>query len=178
MTATEINESLQNVVNQYITSLDSYSDTLFYAKKDELTWSLGQMYEHLLTSANFFFLANVARCLEQRKGQEGGEKNKFGENAFQYGGFPPVKITMPEALRGADPVAKTQSEYRELLSKVLSDAEKQVEAVSQNDGVYKTYHPALGWLNAYEWFYNLEMHFRHHLRQKAELESWAKSTVK
>lgn len=170
MTTTQINESLKSIVKSYIDSLDSYSDEKFLEKKDDNTWSLGQMYEHLFLTSNFFFLANVVRCLEQRKGQLGGERNKFGDNAFKYGGFPPVKIKIPEPLQGPQPVAKLKNEYKHLFEKILIDAESKLEAVQNDAGEYKTYHAALGWLNAYEWFYNLEMHFRHHLRQKEELE--------
>lgn len=170
MTPAEINANLKVVVQQYIDSLENYSEEKFSKKKDENTWSLGQMYEHLYLTSNFFFLANVVRCLEQRKGQLGGERNKFGDNAFKYGGFPPVKIKIPEPLQGPSPVAKNKNEYKSLFEKILVDAEEKVGAVQNDAGEYKTNHAALGWLNAYEWFYNLEMHFRHHLRQKAELE--------
>ena len=138
MTVQEINQSLQNVVNQYINSLDKYSEEKFSEKKDDQTWSLGQMYEHLVVTSNYFFLANVARCLEKRKGQEGGEKNKFGENAFKYGGFPPVKIKIPDALQGPEPVAKPKNEYKNLLKKVLEDAENQVNIKNPNYGIGDT----------------------------------------
>jgi hypothetical protein len=46
-----------------------------------------------------------------------------------------------------------------------------IGAVESDLGTYKTQHPALGMLNAKEWFHSLEMHSRHHLNQKAELEA-------
>jgi hypothetical protein len=46
-----------------------------------------------------------------------------------------------------------------------------IEAASHDDGSYKTLQVAIGWLDAKEWFYLHEMHYRHHLRQKTELES-------
>jgi hypothetical protein len=35
---------------------------------------------------------------------------------------------------------------------------------------YRVEHGGFGWLNAQEWFALVGMHFRHHLRQKYELE--------
>ena len=169
MTAAEVYKNLETVVNQYISSLDEYADEQFFFKKDEETWSLGQMYEHLTLSSNFFFLANCVRCLEHRKGQEGGEKNEFGEKLFIKGSFPPIKIKIPEVLRGPEPVAKACHEYRSILEKILLDSKNLIEAVCNDDGAYKALQPAMGWLNAKEWFYLHEMHYRHHLRQKAEL---------
>ncbi len=171
MTPAEVYPNLETVVNQYISSLDEYSDEQFFYKKDEETWSLGQMYEHLTVSSNFFFLANCVRCLEKRKGQEGGEKNEFGTKLFMKGGFPPIKVKIPEVLRGPEPVAKARAEYRPILKKILLDSKNLIETVSNDDGSYKALQPAMGWLNAKEWFYLHEMHYRHHLRQKAELEA-------
>jgi hypothetical protein len=169
MIATDVYKNLETTVNQYISSLDDYSDEQFFYKKDEETWSLGQMYEHLTVSSNFFFLANCVRCLEKRKGQEGGEKNEFGEKLFMKGSFPPVKLKIPEVIRGPEPVAKSREAYRPILEKILVDSKNLIEAVSNDDGSYKAIQPAMGWLNAQEWFYLHEMHYRHHLRQNAEL---------
>lgn len=171
MSPTEVYPNLETVVNQYINSLNDYSDEQFFFKKDEETWSLGQMYEHLTVSSQFFFLANCVRCLEKRKGQEGGEKNEFGEKLFIKGSFPPVKLKIPDAIRGPEPVAKTREEYRSILAKILADSQNLIEAVSNDDGSYKALQVAMGWLDAKEWFYLHEMHYRHHLRQKTELES-------
>lgn len=54
MLPTEVYPNLESVVNQYISSLNDYSDEQFFFKKDEETWSLGQMYEHLAVSSQFF----------------------------------------------------------------------------------------------------------------------------
>jgi hypothetical protein len=35
---------------------------------------------------------------------------------------------------------------------------------------YKDEHGGFGWLNAQEWFDLVGMHFRHHLRQKYDLD--------
>lgn len=171
MSPTEVYPNLETVVNQYFNSLDNYSDEQFFFKKDEETWSLGQMYEHLTVSSQFFFLANCVRCLEKRKGQEGGEKNEFGKKLFIKGSFPPVKLKIPDAIRGPEPVAKTREEYRSILKKILVDSQNLIEAVSNDDGSYKALQVAMGWLDAKEWYYLHEMHYRHHLRQKTELES-------
>ena len=171
MKPNEVYQNLEINVNQYISSLNAYTDEQFFFKKDDEIWSLGQMYEHLTVSSNFFFLANCVRCLEKRKGQEGGEKSHFGEQQFKYGGFPPVKLKIPEVIRGPEPVAKPKEVYRLILEKILIDSKNLIEAVSNDDGLYKAIQPAMGWLNAQEWFYLHKMHYRHHLRQKAELEN-------
>ncbi|AFK01763.1 hypothetical protein Emtol_0610 [Emticicia oligotrophica DSM 17448] len=171
MSPTEVYSNLETIIQQYIDSLEQYSDEQFFFKKDEDTWSLGQMYEHLTASSQFFFLANCIRCLEKRKGQEGGEKNQFGEKLFKYGGFPPVKLKIPEPIRGPEPIAKPKADYKPILEKILSDSKALIETVSKDEGEYKALQVAMGWLNAQEWYFLHEMHYRHHLRQKTELEN-------
>ena len=173
ITLQEIYPKLVEAVKVFQESLKHYSDEQFQYKNDEETWSLGQMYEHICNASNYFFLANIVRCLEKRKGQMGGEKNQFGDNLYFYGGFPPRKFQVPEVIRPPEIVAKKREEYVPILSKILDDAQKLILPVSLDNGEYKCIQPAFGWLNAYEWFYLLEMHTRHHLRQKKELEKFA-----
>ena len=155
----------------YLGSLDQYSDGQFSYKENSETWSLAQMYEHLCMSSKKFFLANTKRCLEKRNGEEGGEKNKSGEGVFKYGGFPKMKFKMPEAMAAIELVGKSREEYKTEINEILDSAEKFIDFVDADSGTYKTFHPVLGMLNAKEWFQNLEMHTRHHLHQKAELEA-------
>ena len=103
----------------------------------------------------------------------GGERNQYGDNLFKYNSFPPIKVKIPEAVRGPEPVAKTREEYRPLFQKIIMDADFLIEPVTKDAGEYKCLHPAFGWLNAHEWFHNLELHSRHHLRQQKELEGLA-----
>ena len=171
MTPTEINQNLKSVIDVYINSLANYSDEQFTKRKDEDTWSLGQMYEHIALGSNRFFLANVLRCLEKRKGQEGGEMNKYGINTFKYNGFPPMKFKVPGTEKTPDLEVRSKAEYAVLLQKIVDDADKLVVALETDEGTYKTHHPLFDWLNAREWFQMLEIHTRHHLRQKEELEA-------
>jgi DinB superfamily len=166
-------ESLDATVKSYITALDRYSDEQFAFKEADDIWSLGQMYEHLALSGTFFFLANIVRCLEQRKGQIGGEKNQYGDNLYKHNSFPPIKIRIPDVLRGPEPVAKNIDSYRQSLTQIVADAQKLIDVVTNDVGQYKCIQPAFGWLNAHEWYQLLEMHFRHHLRQQQELEAFA-----
>jgi hypothetical protein len=101
----------------------------------------------------------------------GGEKNQYGDNLYKHNGFPPIKIKIPAAVRGPEPVAKTRAEYKPLLEKIVADAEQLIVPVTDDLGEYKCIQPAFGWLNAHEWYHLMEMHFRHHLRQRAELET-------
>ncbi len=167
----QIFDELKQTIEGYIAALDNYSDEQFTHKSAEDVWSLGQMYEHLSVSASYFFLANTLRCLEQRKGQIGGDKNQYGDNLYKYNSFPPIKIRIPDAVRGPEPVAKTRAEYQTLFTKIIADAKDLIVPITNDLGQYKCIQPAFGWLNAHEWYHLMEMHFRHHLRQQTDLEA-------
>jgi hypothetical protein len=49
----------------------------------------------------------------------------------------------------------------------MHETEQKLSSASE---IPKTAHPAFGFLNAREWFHLIEMHFRHHLRQKKRLD--------
>ena len=159
----------------YRNGLLEYSDEDFFYKSSPETWSLAQMYEHVCLSGKKFFLANTKRCMEQRNGQLGGEKNAAGENVFKYGGFPPMKFKVPAGLNALEIVGRDKSAYISEIEAIIISAKLMIEPINQDPGEYKTLHPVLGWLNAAEWYQNLEMHTRHHLRQKEELENLAKN---
>lgn len=165
-------QAFATTMQGFISALDRYTDEQFAAKPADQEWSLGQMYEHLSGANTYFFLANTKRCLEKRKGQEGGEKTDSGLNIFKYNSFPPVKIKMPEAVRGPEPVAKDRSTYKVLFEESLKSGLQLADELPEDEGIYKTWHPVFGWLNAKEWFQACEIHVRHHQRQQKEREEW------
>lgn len=172
MTEPELRKAFADTMQSYLDALDRYSDEQFDAKPDETEWSLGQMYQHLYEANTFFFLANVKRCLEKRKGQEGGEKTAAGLNVYQYNSFPPTKIKRPGAPNSPEPIAQDRDIYKTLFAKTLEQGNAWADALTEDGGTYKTQHFAFGWLNAAEWFQGLEIHARHHVRQRQEREAW------
>lgn len=173
MIVQKINNAIHATVEPYLFAIDSYSNEQFTHKESEEIWSLGQLYEHIILSSNYFFLANILRCVEKRKGQEGGDKNAYGDNAFQHNGLRPQKFKVPEVGPTTDLVAQSKENYDALLQKVLKDTDDLLPVLTSAGATYKTMHFAFGWLNAPEWYQMLEMHLRHHHRQQKELEGFA-----
>lgn len=172
MNKPELKQAFTETMQSYLDALDRYSDEQFAAKPDEAEWSLGQMYQHLYEANTYFFLANVKRCLEKRKGQEGGEMTAAGQNVHQHNSFPPIKVKRPAAPNSPEPVAQDREAYRVLYAQTLREGLDWAEALAQDDGSYKTQHYVFGWLNATEWLQGLEIHARHHIRQRHEREAW------
>lgn len=169
-----INSTLIAHLNLYKNALTDYSEAEFNYKKTDDIWSLGQMYEHLATSGNCFFLKNIKYCLEKKNGQIGGDKNEWGENVFKYNSFPPIKLKVPG--NAPDPVAQSKENYENIFEKIIQQLEIQLDKIEADAGEYKTMHPVFGWHNAKEWLQSFEMHHRHHLRQMDELGQLAETS--
>ncbi len=167
--------SIQNIFKIYFEALSTYSEKEFFYKSDSNTWSLAQMYEHVCSSSKFFFLANTKRCLEKRNGQEGGLMNAKGEGLFKNGGFPSdLKVKVPEKVASVI-IGKEATYYVSEIKEIILSAIDLESLLVQDEGTYKIEHPVFGFLNAEEWFKSLEMHSRHHLKQKEGLEALAKN---
>lgn len=135
---------------------------------DGQSWSLGQLYSHVIVVSLEYvdrLESCAAACEEQPQG-----KTEGGEQLFRLGGFPPVKIQLPD-LPGNTP---DNTESRESLTAGLDRLlELMKKWKDKTDGVNpncKMKHGGFGWLNAREWYALVGMHLRHHLRQQSELE--------
>lgn len=174
-TASKVFESIKPTIEIYINGLDSYTPENFKVSFKEDIWSLAQMYEHIIEASNKFHLANTLRCIEQRKGQIGGDKTENGEKIYNHGMMPPIKIKIPGPFQNFKVEENKDIEYYKVaLNKLIVDASKFPENLASDAGLYKTEHPFFGFLNANEWYKNFEMHIKHHLRQKTELEGFIK----
>jgi hypothetical protein len=170
MEAKTITEALINGLINYKEALSDYSATQFNYKESEEIWSIAQMYEHLVLSGNYFFMKNIKYCLEQKNGEIGGQMNENGQKIFSYNSFPPIKVKVPG--NQPQPVPQPKEAYAPAIDLLVAQLAQQMDSIENDAGQYKTQHPAFSWHNAKEWLQSFEMHHRHHLRQKAELEGY------
>jgi|WetSurMetagenome_2_1015567.scaffolds.fasta_scaffold194726_1 hypothetical protein len=170
-------KSTQSILSQFETtagiwlaSLSQYSEEQFARKPDENSWSIGQVYNHLVTGTRLYQLQQVARCLEGKKNEKNAGKKLPGKLTFLLGSFPPLRIKVPpsEIYTPKQPSnIETMKTGLEKLITIMRETERKLAGAS---AISKTSHPAFGFLNAQEWFHLIEMHFRHHLHQKKRLD--------
>jgi hypothetical protein len=167
-----VEKSLIEVYQFYIEKIDTYSTEEFNLKKSPEIWSIAEMYDHVCKSSSHFFLANLARCLEERKGQVGGEMNANGKKIISYNSFPPMKFKQPASTVAAKTETGTQEDYKKYLNGLIENVKSMVAIMPSIPSDYRSFHPAFDWLNSHEWLQMLEIHTRHHLRQLKELEGY------
>ncbi|MBU0903849.1 MAG: DinB family protein [Firmicutes bacterium] len=156
------------LIETYKGFLEEYSPEKLRHIPDQGVWSINQMYDHLIVVAHEY-LDSVEACAlavgEQKQG-----KTEFGEYLFNIGGFPPIKIKLPDEMNAPPDNTKMKEDIMlelDLLMKRMKELKKIIDDINPN---YKDKHGGFGWLNAQEWFDLVGMHFRHHLRQKYELD--------
>ncbi|WP_127529612.1 DinB family protein [Paenibacillus kobensis] len=152
----------------YTDALDRYSLQQLITKPDSGGWSLSQLYDHLILAA-LDYLDVSERCAALQEEQP-LDKTEFGEELYRLGGFPDIRIQLPEGFGGIPDNSGNIERIRHGLQNVserMNAWESKLAAVNPN---LKLKHDGFGWLNAREWFELAGMHFRHHLRQKAELD--------
>lgn len=156
------------LIETYKHDLQNYSLEQLRYITAEGVWSIGQMYDHVILVA-MEYLDNVETCAESKEEQKLG-KTEFGEHLYKIGDFPPIKIKLPDELNTPPSNSDSKEDLTNRLDLVmqrLRQWEPRVNTINLN---YKIKHEGFGWLNAREWFDLVGMHFRHHLRQKCELE--------
>lgn len=150
--------------------LSEYSpEQLRYISKEGV-WSIGQMYDHIILVAHEY-LDNTELCAVSEEEQPLG-KTRAGEQLMKDGGFPPVKIRLPDEMNAPPNNSDSKEELANRLQNVIERLENWEAKVDRINPNYKVEHGGFGWLNAKEWLRLVEMHSRHHLRQKEELESY------
>jgi len=169
-TTQSILSQFEKTAGIWLASLSQYSEEQFAKKPNADSWSIGQVYNHLVAGTRLYPLQQIVQCLEGKQTEINGRKQLPGKVTFFLGSFPPMRIKVPpsETYTPKQPQnIDAMKSGLEKLIKIIQETEKKISDASE---ISKTAHPAFGFLNAREWFHLIEMHFRHHLRQKKRLD--------
>ncbi|MBP1904744.1 hypothetical protein J2Z32_001368 [Paenibacillus turicensis] len=175
-------DSLEETIKQYVAELERLSMNDLLYTTDEVDWSLGQMYMHLIQASQNMHMFNIKQCLTGMEpatissATASTSKTEQGQAIFDQGGFAPIRIAVPASPQYTPKQPESKEQLLSGLLQVLEEM-KQLEprvnhtisdATETNE--YKIAHPRFGYLDAKEWFLLIEMHFCHHLLQLARLK--------
>ncbi|MBB6637505.1 DinB family protein [Cohnella thailandensis] len=160
-------------IKTYLSELEKleWEQLLYKANPEE--WSIGQMYVHLIQSAQGMQLRNADLCLagSEENLSANGEKTESGKAVFDQGSFPPVRVRVPASPQYTPKQPESRDRLIEGLHAVAERMRGMEPALAQASERNKVLHPRLGALNAKEWFLLVEMHYRHHFLQLDRLKS-------
>ncbi|MBP9926551.1 MAG: DinB family protein [Cyclobacteriaceae bacterium] len=162
-------EAFNRTIDHWITQIPNYSLKELQTKSDPQSWSLGQVYRHLIEETIWYNEQIVLSLTDTKNRNE--EMTDQAKAMFAANEFPDVRII-------GDPLISDKVPQPESVEQLIHDMEKlKADTVAlwqkiRADTEGKSKHPGLGYFTALEWFQYMEMHMRHHLRQKAKLDAY------
>lgn len=168
-------QNFNHTVDIWIKELDKYHFHTIRIKPSPDTWSMGQVYMHLIADTKFY-LSQIEYCIASNN-HATEEATPQGKIMLQNNDFP------NEILEGAPenrylPQPFDTGQLRNDLLSLRSAMNKFAEVISQSSFKGKAKHPGLGFFSAHEWLQFADMHFRHHLRQKKRIDDFLSGPAK
>jgi DinB superfamily len=163
--------AFKQVLSVWETELTKYTLEELLKKPNDNAWSMGQVYNHLIGATLNFHLKQVEACLSTTQNQN-KKKNFKGFLAFNIiNGFPPIKITVPASETYTPKQPISIDELAKGLQQVKFSMEQILPLIKTANTNSKTAHPGFSFLNANDWYTMVDMHFRHHLRQRKIIDT-------
>ncbi len=175
MTTQEISGQFRTTSSAWKQALTGYSNAQLIAQPDADSWSIGQVYLHILGSALRFHGKQVEVCLQSEE-NSAGETNPFALEMLAKGEMPPDPIKVPPSPQYTPPQPESHAQIEAMFTEVEAMMERLAasidEAAKAGKGTGKTPHPRFGFLGAKDWYHILAMHFKHHQHQKARIDAY------
>jgi hypothetical protein len=160
-------EQFNGTIQIWIDAVNDYTLAKLQRPPRPGSWSLGQVYMHILDDTEWF-VGQMAAAQATRENREmemhEDAKRMFGDNAF-----PDAQIQGP-ATNTLIPQPESKEELSRRLTAIKTEVNRLFSGFDVTRGVGKTAHPGLRFFNTGEWLQFAEMHMRHHLRQKQRID--------
>lgn len=167
-----LSKDFNHTIVTWIKELEQYNFIQLCARPSPNSWSLGQVYMHLIENSNYF-LEQIRMCVTNNDNVL-EEASADAKKMFLNNDFPDMVLEGPPSN-----LDTPQPESKEQLMRGLLNLKEEINNVgmliSKSPFKGKTKHPGLNYFNAAEWFQFAEMHFRHHLRQKKRIDEFLKT---
>ena len=163
-------EDFNKTIDIWLNELNSFTLNQLLQKPDKTSWSLGQLYNHIINETNWYNgqiqialtddqNSNIAASESTRVLKERGS---FEDKLFKGDPLITETIEQPKSIENI------KSELEQLKTRTNELYTKMIEASTYG----KSEHPGMGFMDCFEWLRYSEMHMRHHLKQKARIENF------
>ncbi len=161
-----------SALDVWINALKDYSLEALQRKPSPDSWSLGQLYNHLIGDTTFYLeQAIVAAASDDYQNET---KIAVARSMFANNSFPAEQLKGdPSNDNIRQPSSKT--ELFEQVTQLRTQIKKVYTQIATRNSTGKSLHPGFGYFSAEEWMQFADMHFRHHLRQKNRIDSFLTS---
>jgi DinB superfamily len=164
-------KEFDQTIDEWIKELERYSFTQLSAKPSSTSWSLGQLYMHLIQATHFF--VKQIQISTSNNDNINEEAFAVAKTMFRNNDFPDAILEGPPS-NAATPQPVSKEQLIKELTHLKDEINKAEDLILKSQFKGKTKHFGLGYFTASEWLQFAEMHFRHHLRQKKRLDDFLK----
>jgi hypothetical protein len=160
-------ENLKHTIDFWFHELDQYNFDQLCAQPDPASWSIGQVYMHLVNETAFY-LGQARVCLSTND-HATDEANANAQVMFGNNSFPDEVIEGPPS-NANTPQPESKDQLKNGLLRLKNEAVQVGALIFSSTFRGKTKHPGLHYFSAAEWLQFADMHLRHHLRQKKRID--------
>lgn len=159
-------EQCNIILEDWMQALAQYKEEQLLLKPTSNSWSIGQVYMHLIEETQYYIIEMEA-CLASKENVTEDMSN-YAKSWFQNNAFPNEQLQgMAAPLQPKSKMQLLKSMHQ--LQQDLNDIGKKIADHKQTG---KTQHPGHQYFNAAEWFQYAVMHIRHHWRQKERIDAF------
>jgi hypothetical protein len=166
-TTNTVISQFNDTINQWIAYLDNYSIDMLQRQPVPGSWSIGQVYVHIIDDTSWF-VEQIAAALATDANSD-KEMHQHAKAIFANNAFPDMQLQGPST----NASIRQPQDKAALLQELVAIRDKVNTLVSTYDlaaSTGKTQHPGFWFFNAAEWLQFAEMHMRHHFRQKKRID--------
>ncbi|WP_332737554.1 DinB family protein [Flavihumibacter sp.] len=161
-------DTFNDTIDIWISELNRFDLAQLLLKPDDGSWSLGQLYNHLIEDTGWFNdQIEISLTDEANRNVQMSEaartlfaKGSFSDERIQGDPLSAEKVKQPKSIKEL----RTGLEQLKFNTNVIWSKMQSMQQFGKSE------HPGLGFFNCYEWLQYSEMHMRHHLRQKERIE--------
>ncbi|TWW01147.1 DinB family protein [Chitinophaga pinensis] len=163
----DILKQFNHTITSWLNYLDDYTIEMLHQQPLPGSWSLGQVYIHIIDDTQYQVGQMKLALSDVHNKHEDMHPN--ARQMFLHNSFPEIQIEGPAT---NTPIRQPQS--KEELKQALLSIKAEVNQSAGNQQLLKSkgksLHPGLLFFSAAEWVQFMEMHMRHHFRQKDRID--------
>ncbi|HAA13917.1 MAG TPA: hypothetical protein DCE41_20400 [Cytophagales bacterium] len=167
-TLEDIWEDFQKVYDVWFKDLQGYSEMDLWRAHPDGGWCIGQIYQHILNGTLNFQVIVIKELIETQEDTE-KEMSELGVISYRENAFPPRRFQTHRDSAN-EPDMSNKMKLRNQMKRAFKAVQEVKEILANDPPSGKFQHQIFGYLDAKQWYQNIPMHWRHHLRQKEALD--------
>ncbi|WP_343691558.1 DinB family protein [Chitinophaga sp.] len=156
-----------DTITAWITFLNDYTLAQLHKTPAPGSWSLGQVYTHIIDDTRY--QVGQMKTALATKENTAATMHPNAQRMFANNSFPDMRIQGP-ATDQLIPQPTSKNDIEQALIQIKNDVNEAWEAVDPSVATGKSLHPGLLYFSGQEWLQFMEMHLRHHFKQKQRID--------